>query len=154
MLFGGLGWYTRLEFPHLNNIMQQGVQVDVQNAILRIYPQVDTYSEFNSLPDSIYLYIADENNVVTEAVTDYLGTQVQGGVLVKDDTFREKTYYYFDVSTFMKEELGAIGTNKHNLQLVFPSAKYNSTFNNLTFSSQKGKNPITLQLTYTIYESY
>ena len=77
MLFGGLGWYTRLEFPHLNNIMQQGVQVDVQNAILRIYPQVDTYSEFNSLPDSIYLYIADENNVVTEAVTDYLGTQVR-----------------------------------------------------------------------------
>lgn len=153
-LFGGLGWYTRLEFPHLNNIMQQGVQVDVQNAILRIYPEVGTYSEYNSLPDSIYLYIADENNVVTEAVTDYLGTEVQGGVLVRDDAFPENTYYYFDVSSFMQQELGAFGINKHNLQLVFPSASYNSTFKNLTFSSQKGKNPITLQLTYTIYESY
>lgn len=24
VLFGGLGWYTRLEFPYLNNLMQQG----------------------------------------------------------------------------------------------------------------------------------
>ncbi|MPM01989.1 hypothetical protein SDC9_48232 [bioreactor metagenome] len=154
LLAGGLGWYTRLEFPYLNNILQQGVQVEIQNAMLRIYPEIGTYSEFNALPDSIYLYIADENNVVTEAVTDYLGTQVQGGVLVKDETFRENTYYYFDVTSFMQKELGTFGMNKHNLQLVLPSSHYTSSFKNLTFSSQKGKNPLKLQLTYTIYESY
>lgn len=153
LLFSGIGWYSRLEFPFLNTIMQQGERVEIQSAYLKIYPEQQTYSSFNALPDSIFLYIADQNNVVTDAVTDYLGTQVQGGVLVKDDTFDEKTYYYFDVSQFMKEELGTFGKYKHNLQLVFSEDDYTGTFKNMTFSDQQGRSPIVLQLIYKVYES-
>lgn len=153
-LFAALGWYTRLEFPYLNNLMLQGEMTQIETAVLKIYPEPGTYSDFNALPDSIFLYIADENNVVTDAVTDYLGEQVQGGVLVKDEVFRENTYYYFDVSQFMTEELGASGIYKHNLQLVFNSDDYTGGFKNLTFSDQQGRAPIVLQLTYKIYESY
>ena len=91
---------------------------------------------------------------MTDAVTDYLGTELQGGTLVKDDSFVENTYYYFDISTFLQEELGAFGKYKHNLQLVFKEDTYTQTFRNLTFSDQEGKSPIVLQLTYKIYESY
>lgn len=154
LLFGNLGWYTRVEFPYLNNLMQQGRQIEIESALLKIYPEPGTYSEYNALPDSIFLYIADENNVVTEAVTDYLGTQVQGGVLVRDDTFAENTYFYFDVTQFMQEELGTFGMYKHNLQLVFNEDDYTQTFKNLTFSDQNGRSPIVLQLIYKIYESY
>lgn len=154
LLFGGLGWYTRLEFPYLNDLLQQGKQVQVESALLKIYPEPGTYSASNALPDSIYLYIADENNVVTEAVTDYLGEEVQAGVLVKDETFQENTYYYFDVTQFMSEELGAFGMYKHNLQLVLHEGDYTSTLRNLTFSDQGGRSPIVLQLIYKIYESY
>ncbi|MDD2437737.1 MAG: hypothetical protein PHF73_04140, partial [Massilibacteroides sp.] len=96
----------------------------------------------------------DENNVVVDAVTDYLGTEVQQGTLVKDDTFPENTYYYFDLTTFIREELGAFGIYKHNLQLVFNNDYYTKTFHNLTFENQNGTLPIVLQLTYKIYESY
>jgi len=150
----GVGWYTRLEFPHLNNILQQGERVDIESAYLKIYPEPGLYSSYNALPDSIYLYIADENNVVTDAVKDYLGEQVQACVLVRDDTFNENTYYYFDVTDFMQKELGAFGMYKHNLQLVFNSSDYSTTFKNLTFSDQQGRAPIVLQLSYKIYESY
>lgn len=153
-LFGGIGWYTRLEFPHLNNIMQQGERVQIESALLKIYPEYGTYSDLNVLPDSIYLYIADENNVVTNAVTDYLGSQVQSSVLVKDDTYYENTYYYFDITDFIQQDLGTIGMYKHNLQLVFESSDYTGSFKNMTFSDQQGKSPITLQLIYKIYESY
>ena len=37
VLFGGLGWYTRLEFPYLNNLMQQGTQVEIESALHKIY---------------------------------------------------------------------------------------------------------------------
>ncbi len=154
LLFSGLGWYSRLGFPHLNSIMQQGERVSIESAYLKIYPETGTYSDYNPLPDSIYLYIIDENNVVTDAVTDYLGEAVQSGSLVVDDTFHENTYYYFDISTFIKEELGAFGFYKHNLQLVFTDDTYTKTLRNLTFSDQQGRNPISLQLTYKIYESY
>ena len=98
--------------------MQQGTQVEIESALLKIYPEQGTYSDYNTLPDSLYLYIADENNVVTDAVTDYLGSEVQRGTLSEDNTFNENTYYYFDVTQFMQEELGAFGMYKHNLQLV------------------------------------
>lgn len=153
-LFGGLGWYVRLEFPYLSNLMQHGTQVEVEQAQLRIYPEQGTYSGFNDLPDSLYLYIADENNVVTDAVQDYLGSEVQRGVLSKDETYGENTYYSFDLTQFMQEEMGAFGMNKHNLQLVFNSDDYTMTFKNLTFAAQNGRDPIQLQLIYKIYESY
>lgn len=154
VLFGGLGWYTRLEFPFINNILMQGEQVAIESALLKIYPEPGTFSGTNALPDSIYLYIADENNVVTDAVTDYLGTAVQSGTLVKDDTYDENTYYYFDITDFMQQELGAFGMYKHNLQLVFNEDTYTTSFRNLTFSDQQGRSPIVLQLIYKIYESY
>ena len=106
------------------------------------------------MSDSLYLYIADENNVVTDAVTDYLGSEVQRGTLLEDNTFNENTYYYFDVTQFMQEELGAFGMYKHNLQLVFNSDDYTGTFKNLMFNDQGGRNPVTLQLIYKVYESY
>jgi hypothetical protein len=54
----------------------------------------------------------------------------------------------------MQEELGAFGMYKHNLQLVFNSDDYTGTFKNLTFNDQGGRNPVTLQLIYKVYESY
>ena len=123
--------------------MQQGTQVEIESALLKIYPEQGTYSDYNTLPDSLYLYIADENNVVTDAVTDYLGSEVQRGTLSEDNTFNENTYYYF-----------AFGMYKHNLQLVFNSDDYTGTFKNLTFNDQGGRNPVTLQLIYKVYESY
>ena len=138
----------------MKGVMQQGTQVEIESALLKIYPEQGTYSDYNTLPDSLYLYIADENNVVTDAVTDYLGSEVQRGTLSEDNTFNENTYYYFDVTQFMQEELGAFGMYKHNLQLVFNSDDYTGTFKNLTFNDQGGRNPVTLQLIYKVYESY
>ena len=89
-----------------------------------------------------------------DAVTDYLGEEVQSGTLVKDDTYDENTYYYFDITSFMQQELGAFGMYKHNLQLVFNEDTYTKTFRNLTFSDQQGRSPIVLQLIYKVYESY
>lgn len=75
-------------------------------------------------------------------------------LIKKDDVFLGNTYYYFDVTQFMKDELGTSGKYKHNLQLVFNSDDYTKTLRNLTFSDTKGQHPITLQLNYKIYESY
>lgn len=79
---------------------------------------------------------------------------MQSGVLVKDDTYDANTYYYFDVTDFMQQELGAFGMYKHNLQLVFNSNDYTGTVRNMTFNNKDGRSPIVLQLKYKIYESY
>ena len=68
--------------------------------------------------------------------------------------FNVNTYYFFDVTHFFQEELGAFGMYKHNLQLVFNSDDYTGTFKNLTFNDQVGRTPVALQLNYKVYESY
>lgn len=157
-LFAGLGWYSRLEFPSLNDIMRQGEIVGIESAYLIIRPVSGSYSGLNKLPENLYLYIADENSVVVDAVKDYLGSEVQAGTLEKDGTFDgaypDKLYYYFDVTSFLQEELGTLGKYKHSLQLVFDDDQYTKTFNNLTFGDSSNELPITLRLTYKIYESY
>ena len=99
-----------------------------------------TYSDFNQFPDSIYLNIADENNVVTEQVTDYLGTTVQAGKLVKDETYSQNTYYYFDLTTFMREDMGTFGINKHTTYSWFwTTTSYTRKFSNLTSTTNMEK---------------
>lgn len=154
LVFGGVGWYSTLSFPHLNNILQLGDYVSIESAYLRIYPEPGTWTEYNPLPDSLYLYIVDENNVVTDAVTDYLGEEVQHATFVSNNSIVGENYYYFDVTTFMQEELGAVGMYKHSLRLVFDSDTYTGTFRNLTFRDQESENSIDLLLTFKIYESY
>lgn len=154
VIMGGVGWYSRLEFPYLNEIAQQGRIINVEEASLKIYPDINLYSSLTSLPDSIFLFVADENHVVTEVVKDYLGKQVQSGILIKDEYLKENTYYYFDITTFMQTELNASGRFKHNLQLMFNEKDYTNTFKSLTFRDQQDKFPITLLLTYKIYESH
>ena len=151
VLFAGMGWFTVFDFPYLNNIQQQGEHITIESALLEIKPAINSSDGFNPLPDSVYLYIADENNVVTDAIMDYLGTTVQGGVLYEDETHQENTYYGFDITDFIKQELGSFGMYKHNLQFVLSEDDYAQTFRNLTFDNQEG---ITLKLRYKVYESF
>lgn len=155
VLYGGLGWYCRLDFPHINNLMWTGERVEVDAAYLMFYPELGTYSDFNALPDSVYLYIADENNVTVDVVNDYLGSEVQIATLVEKRDVPNGTYYYFDITDFIQQEMGTSGRYKHNLQLVFNSSTYTTTFKNLTFGDQNvADTPLKLQITYKIYEKY
>ena len=147
------GWYSRLDIPYLNNLMLEGDAVEIEDAWLRIYPETGTYSPYNPLPDSLYLYIADENNVITDVVQDNLGNEVQVGYLVADGTYGGNTYYSFDITDFLAGELGAFGMNKHNLQLVFSSSGFTKTSGSLTFGDQHSRYPLQLRITYKIYES-
>ncbi len=154
VLFGGLGWYTTLDFPYLNNLMEHGTQVEIESATLRLYPEPGSYSDFNALPDSVYLYYLDGTTANQDVVANYLGSKVTRGTLSNDDTHAKGTYYTFDVTDFLYEELGAFGMYKHKLQLAFNSDDYTGSCRNLTFCDRQGTYPIVLQITYTIYESY
>ncbi|MCC8154891.1 MAG: DUF4270 domain-containing protein, partial [Tannerellaceae bacterium] len=107
LLFAGLGWYCNLEFPYLNDLQTQGEQVEIESAYLKIYPEYGTYSDFNTLPDSIYLYIVDENNVITDAVTDYLGNEVQIATLISNYIYPHTPHNYFDGAEERQPKRGA-----------------------------------------------
>ena len=87
-----------------------------------------------------------------EEVTDVLGTSIQHGNLVVDELLHQNTYYSFDITSFMQSNLGAIGINRKNLQLVIPESKINTSFQSVLLGDmQHPESPVKLSLLIKIY---
>lgn len=143
------GIYTRIDIPYLNNLLQLGSFGRVISGILYIYPAYGSYGKENELPGELSLYVSDETNVVTGAITDSNG-QMQTGYLSKDD-FLKDTRYVFDLTAFLQDQLGKMGINKRHLQITVP--RINSTTSTLVAGDMyHPSNNIKLVVKYSTYD--
>jgi hypothetical protein len=119
-----------------------------------VYPVKGTYSEFVPLPEDLSLYVSNENDVTLGYITTYSGDALQTGNLVKDDLFGIETYYTYDITSFMQEQLGAFGTDRRSLNLIVPEASQPVTLNTLVAGDGQypGKR-IEIKVTYIVYDS-
>lgn len=134
---GLTGIYTKIGFPHLNNLRSLGDHCRAVEAELRIYPLAGSYNKANysSLPPAMNLYISDENNISTGgAIVDDSGESLQTGSFTYDEQFPEKTYYTYDITDFINDQLGKIGVNIRFLQMLDPD--YGYTLNELVIGNQ------------------
>lgn len=87
-----------------------------------------------------------------DVITDLLGTSVQNGSLVTDEMAPENTYYSFDITSFLQNNLGAIGYNRKNLKLMLPDDLFFTTLKGVVFGDmQHTTNPVKLTLRYKVY---
>lgn len=146
---GILGIYTRIGFPYLNELRRIGDHCKAASAKLTIYPKKGTYCKpnYSSLPSSLALYISDENNISTGgAITDTAGESLQTGSLTYDDMmFPESTYYTYDITSFINNQLGKIGVRKNYLQMIDPS--YGYTLDELIVADQDSGEEYNIKLT-------
>jgi len=151
---GLTGLYTKIEFPYLNNLLEVGQMVSIESAMLYLYPVKGSYGILNPLPPSLALYKSNEDDVTEDQITDILGTSVQTGSLVTDEDLHENTYYSFDITSFMQSNLGKIGVNKKNLQLVLPEAKINTSYQSVVFGDMKyPQNQVKVTVLYKVYKT-
>ena len=117
---GMTGMYISIDFPHLNNLCMEGDLVTIESATLQLYPVKGTYGGMYPLPQTLSLYTANKDNVTQGVITDLTGNSVQTGNLVVDEVTYEKTYYSFDLTSFLQTNLGTTGYNRQKLQLILP----------------------------------
>lgn len=134
-LQGLTGLYNQIEFPYINNLMDQAEVVTIEEATLYLYPLAQSYSEQNQLPEDIRLYITDQNNVLEDYVYGSDGVTVQTGNLTVDDTFWKDTYYAFDVTDFVRNNFGAVGIRRQKLLLSLTDDEMVTTFNQVIFTN-------------------
>ena len=130
------GIYTKIGFPNLNNLRSVGDHCKVVDAKLHIYPLAGSYNKqnYSPLPKTMNIYISDENNISTGTILDATGSKLQSGSLTYDEQLPEKTYYTYDITAFINDQLGKIGVNKRFLQMVDPD--YGYTLNELVIGNQ------------------
>jgi len=76
---------------------------EIVDAKLCIGPRSDSYLEFD-LPSALAIYESDKLNTIKNLLLDNEGSVVSS-TLVQDDFYHEKTYYVFDVTSYLNEEL-------------------------------------------------
>jgi hypothetical protein len=145
--------YVKIEFPYLNNLLELGDFSTVLKGLLIIYPVKGTYSSAIPLPDELSLYVSNENDVTLSAITTYSGDALQTGDLVTDDLFGIETCYTYDITTFLADQLGAIGINRRSLQLIVPQDKLAVTLETLVAGdAAHSRNRTRLKISYLIYD--
>ena len=79
---------------------------------------------------------------------------VQTGSLITDDALHENTYYSFDVTSFLQSNLGKVGYNIKNLQLVLPESKINTSYQSVIFGDMKHpQSNVKLSVLYKVYKT-
>jgi hypothetical protein len=145
--------YVKIEFPHLNNLLELGDFCTVISADLIIYPVKGTYSSSNPLPSDLSMYISDENDVTQGYITTYSGDALQTGDLVTDELYGIETYYTYNISSFIEDQLGAIGIYRKSLQFIVSQDNLAVTLNTLVAGdASHPRNKIKLKISYLIYD--
>ena len=152
-LQGLTGIYNSIEFPYLNNIQVAGSIVSVESAVLYLYPLKNSYGKYNQLPSTLRLYIADDNNNTQDQIYDSMGTTIQNGNLVVDEVYGDDTYYSFNITSFIQENLGTWGMNRKKLFLILDDNDFVCTFDQVVFANDrtKEKGQVRLDIRYKAY---
>lgn len=148
------GSFVTIDFPYLNKLLELGDYCTVTSASLIISPVRGTYSDEVPLPKDLSIYISNENDVTLGYITTYSGDALQTGNLVVDDLFNIETYYSYDITSFLQEQISAIGIYRRKLQLIVPEASQAVTMHTLVAGDgYHYRNRMKLKVRYLIYDS-
>ena len=168
IMSGSTPMYSRLEFPHLNEMLWLGQIVKIQKAILYVRPIRHSFDTV-PLPPKLNLYYFDptSNTPLSDAIKPpsmgYQNTGPQLGNLPADYQHIQRPdfpQYTFDVTEFIASQLGKTGYNKWALSLIIPGDSRETTLQRLVFGDQKYwykserlsmENQIKLEVIYVVY---
>jgi hypothetical protein len=122
----GDGLYTKIEFPNLQDILLTSTYGVIEKATLEIKPVYGTYQEYISLPSSLTI-AASTMSGEESTLTDSQG-ETQTGSLMIDPQFWNNTYYSFDLTAFVQNQMTVTENQKMFLTLKLSSSEMqNST---------------------------
>ncbi len=133
----GLG--TVVTFPSLNSFTILSNRVVITEAKLDLYPKKNSYSNETPLPSTLNVYTVDKIN--------RLGSQLTlKATLNIDYEFKEDTYYEFDITNFLQQQLYVDPSSQHGLLFVLGNNDFNSSVNKLLFSNRTVGNKTKVKL--------
>jgi len=134
---GGLGIVTRVDFPGLGGLLEMDYRKILYKAELVLKPYPNGYKN-NELPEDIEMYTTDKYNRLVEEITNSDGEAIYAEFNV-DNIYNENTYYLFDVTSYISDELsgGYFDTN-NGLIIKLPSEKFLGSLDRLAFDARKG----------------
>lgn len=147
----GVELMTKIKFPTLNDIKAAYPNFAVNRAELIIQPKNNSYSQLYKLPDNLVLYRTDLSNI-PGAVISYTGTSVPEIISpVVDYESNIGTYYKFEITDFVQDQLKTSFYNETALMLTSPRAYSGNRTEKLVLDNNPSSYTIKLKLYLTIF---
>ena len=161
ILMSGTPMYTRIEFPHLNNLLYMGEIVMIKEATLFIRPVFNSYDTV-PLPPVLNLFYYnplnyyDKGSALSERSAH--GQQPLTGNLPANYHLQRYPHYSFNITDFISMQLGQWGSDIRDLVVAIPDEA--TTIQRLIFGDQHFsypgnvpdiENQVQLKIVYVIY---
>ena len=149
----GLGVLTKIEFPHIEQVMNIDGMLAVNNATLTIEPIKKTFPVTTRLPQTLVMFQTDKSNQpLAPLLVDYSSTE-QSANIGFDDEFGTNSGYTFQITQFIQLLLDnpQARANGSALLLSTPLSDFLSTVNRATMG---GGNHPDYRMRLNIYYTY
>lgn len=147
----GVGIMTRIEFPYLKNLLTLYENIHIVDAVLEIEPARNSYITMD-LPKNLSLFETDKFNNIGAQIKNKYG-QVQTPVFNLDELYQEDTYYRFDVTQFLQDQLLLLTDQTPALLMTISGDNYYSTLQRLVSgSSSNSRDRVKLKIYYITIE--
>ncbi|MFT4073324.1 MAG: DUF4270 family protein [Dysgonamonadaceae bacterium] len=114
---GITGFSTYMTFPSVASMSILGKYTKVSAAYLYVYPVKNSYDLFLPLPSTAKLNFVNKLGTVKDVYTETT-TSLTSGSLTEDTAIPYRYYYPFDVTTFIKAQIGAAQADWGTLQFT------------------------------------
>ncbi len=133
VMYEGLGYYTRVNFPSIESLKNMSKYQHIVKAVLKLYPKVGSYDK-NRIPTTFYLHEVNKGNVITGSVINARGGNVYS-TLVYDAFDRSQMYYYVDITYYINTILSNDLVDENNgLVLTWGSSMTPTNYNFMIFN--------------------
>lgn len=144
MIQAGNGIYTKITIPGADYLKGYGKNVVFIGSTIQLTPLKDSYSDLNSLPDSLTVYVADRQNRITSQLSSTTGYIYANKIVPAG--FDKLPYYLVDISPFFTTEM-ATGLSDNSLLIGSVASKAGITINPVVFArTGSGKEIVKMQV--------
>ncbi|HEX5167941.1 MAG TPA: DUF4270 family protein [Cyclobacteriaceae bacterium] len=119
----GAGMALRVDMPYLRSLTQ-AENFYVSKAILDLYPISKSHTSSSPLPASLVVHSYDKRNTL-------YGSFEATATLYEDTDLQRDTYYQFDVTSFVRDQMALEEFNENGLVLTLADPDYRNTINRL-----------------------
>jgi hypothetical protein len=145
------GLNVKLTFPYLGQIAKRDDYISVLSAQLTVRPVPDSWSSTWTLPPSVSIYTSDLNNVPISSVYNSTTGAAQTGSMTVNYLTPLSTYYTYDVTSFVKNQITNTATTAGDAGLLLEVASGNnySSFQRLLVAD--ASYPVTERVKLAVY---
>lgn len=105
VMFEGLGYYTRVNFPSLETVVDKNYYAHVVKATLTLYAEKDSYDKFR-VPKQIYLRETNRYNIFGSVLINSKRKVIES-TRYYDPLDRNELYYTFDLTYYLNSRLAS-----------------------------------------------